>query len=147
MMAETAAAGRGETAPRAALARVEREEEAAPLGMGLVAGKRAVAAGAVTLERFDLDDIGPQSRQERAAVRRGDKLAQLDDPEAGKRSGVHAVRRGRTSVAWPAAVTSPRWFTAVRSSVTSPRFSTTALAATRPRHHVVSPMRLWQTAV
>src|SRR3990170_4212520 len=140
MMAETAAAGRGETAPRAALARVEREEEAAPLGMGLVAGKRAVATGAVTLERFDLDDIGPQSRQEPAAVRGRDELSQLDDPEAGERARIpfahrhildpahvraralpaqptgggigrgaeppseqdHAVRRGRTSVAWPA---------------------------------------------
>src|SRR3990170_7886312 len=93
MMAETAAAGRGETAPRAALARVEREEEAAPLRMGLVPGKRAVAAGAVTLERFDLDDIGPQSRQEPAAVRRGDKLAQLDDPEAGERSRIPFAHR------------------------------------------------------
>ncbi len=76
------AGGRLKVERHAALASVERQEEAAPLGVGLVAGKRAVAAGGVTLGCFDFDDVSPQTRQEPAAVRGRDELAQLDDPEA-----------------------------------------------------------------
>ncbi len=66
----------------AALVRVEEEEQAALLRVGLVVRERSPAAGGVAASRrLDLDDVRTVVREELRAVGRRHHLPQLDDPD------------------------------------------------------------------
>ena len=70
----------------AALVVVERVEEPALLGVGLIREWPVTARG-VTGGRLHLDDVGAEVGEQPGRVRRGDVLAPLDDAEAGQGSG------------------------------------------------------------